>query len=82
MKLSEIKWQSAELPPRDAVDGNWNRRRALKKLFEVGNVLRTESGQMILVGDVNELGGECDCCGWVENFQDPIVEWAKVWPEE
>lgn len=44
-----------------------------------GMVLKLKSGEIALVGDVNELLGVCDdCTGF---FKEDIAEFAHLWEE-
>jgi hypothetical protein len=79
-----IEWKAISVPPVDParIDPKADRARrdALRDLLEPGVVLMTTSGKTVLVGDINPRAGTCDCCGWGEDDNDPVVKWARVWP--
>ncbi len=41
-----------------------------------GVQIRLRDGSLHLIGDINESGGECECCGTIRN--DTIIEAYRV----
>jgi hypothetical protein len=48
--------------------------------WEVGVLLGLDDGSKLLVGDVNEAAGSCDCCGLYQGSNEGrfIVRWRRV----
>ena len=51
-----------------------------KKLNQPGTLIEIESGEQFLIGDINDLGGECDDCMAFPN-KTIIKRYKVVWEE-
>lgn len=59
----------------------WKKVGILDVEYEVGTLLKTKDGKIILVGDVNKVMGVCDDClyrGIVVKYCDDFVEEFKT----
>lgn len=75
MKRPGKKWQDCDLKFRDM--SPWGD-------FEggcIGIEIETEGGAKLLIGDVNENGGVCDCCSEV-SFDEKVVRMRTVFTRE
>lgn len=60
-----------------AEDADFKRK---EETLRPGAVVRTEEGDVYIVGDTNCNGGSCDCC--TEWHAEDIVEVAHLWKEK
>jgi len=81
--MMAIEWKPIALPPVDPAgidpDAVRARQDALRELLKPGVILRTKAGEIVLVGHINDETGQCNCCDWREDSDDPVVDWATVW---
>lgn len=57
---------------------------ALKDCVEgplVGLLIELARGGRLLIGDINDMGGGCNCCAWVDD-NDRIVAYTRVYMPE
>lgn len=57
--------------------GSWNSF-VTRDLAIPGTAIKLNSGEVLLIGDINSIGGCCECCAGVETAQ--VIEgYAVVW---